>query len=300
MIMKNIDLNCWMANLPDELKLTQINIPGTHDSTACYASFSFVSKTQSLTVAQQLDAGVRFFDFRFCLENDTFYAKHGIASCKKSRGFFAEKLTADDVVSDCISFLTANPTETILFALRDTTGAQGDAFFSKFYSKYICNNSKLWFTQNRIPTLKEVRGKITLLRNVDVDKNKFTDNNSGINFRPPYIGTKKVDDWRRGDILSIETDEKYSEVFIQDSYKVNGMKKWGTIKRFLDLPLRNDEFNVCMTSCVGVRGPYFNAKMINKKIMGYIFEKGKMYGIVAMDFVDKNICEKIILVNENC
>lgn len=294
--MNKINLNRWMASLSGGLKLTQINIPGTHDSTTCYVSFSFISKTQSLTVEKQLNAGVRLFDFRFSLKNGEFFAMHSIASCKKSRGPFAKKLTADEVVADCISFVKNNPTETILFLLRDTTGTEN--FFAQFYSRYIQTNAQFWYLENRIPTLDETRGKIVLLRNVDVDKNVFTDLNSGIDFRPPYVGSTYVDDWKTGEMCSIETGKAFAKVHIQDSYKVEGKKKWGTVKRFLESELDSADFNVCTTSCTGIRLPYFNAKMINRELMNFSFEKGKTYGIVMSDFVTAELCYTVIASNK--
>lgn len=279
------------------LTLTEINIPATHDSTACYASFSFISKTQSLTVAGQLNAGVRFFDFRFSFKNGVFFAKHGMASCKKSRGLFAEKLTADEVVADCLEFVKSNPTEAIHFVLRDTSGT--DNFYGEFFSRYIQNNEKLWYLENRIPTLDEVRGKIVLLRNTDVDINKFSDKNSGIDFRPPYVGSTVVDDWKTGNMCSIETGEPFAKVHIQDSYKVEGKKKWGTVKRFLESELDSADFNICTTSCTGIRLPYFNAKLINRELMEFKLQKSRIYGVIMADFITAELCERIIASNRD-
>ncbi|MBQ8209487.1 MAG: hypothetical protein IJZ35_02755 [Clostridia bacterium] len=284
-----------MKIIPDDVKITGINIPATHDSAACFASFSLISRTQSLTVAEQLNAGVRFFDFRFSLENGEFFAKHGIANCKKSKGLFAPKLTADEIVAHCIDFVKSNPTETVLFVLRDTTGSKN--FFSEFYSRYIENNSSMWYLNNSIPLLGEVRGKIVLLRNVNTHSDMFNDTNSGINFRPPYVGSTYVDDWKTGELCSIETGKAFAKVHIQDSYKVEGKKKWGTVKRFLESDLNSDDFNVCAASCTGIRTPYFNAKYINSELMKFTFNKDKCYGIVMMDFVTAELCDKIIESN---
>lgn len=286
-----------MSSLSGDLTLTEINIPAAHDSAACYVDYSFISRTQSLTVEKQLNAGVRFFDFRFSLNNGVFFAKHSIASCKKSRGIFAKKLTADDIVSDCLDFIKKHSSETIMFALRDTSGANN--FFNEFYSRYIQNNEQFWFLENRIPVLNEVRGKIVLLRNVGVDSEEFSDKNSGIDFHPPYIGSTFVDDWKTGDLCSIETGRPFAKVHIQDSYKVEGRKKWGTVKRFLESDLDSENFNICTSSCTGIRLPYFNAKLINKNLMKFNFEKGRIYGIVMMDFVTPELCEKIVAVNNN-
>lgn len=295
----NFNTSRWMEALPDNLKLTQINFPGTHDSSACYSSFSFISKTQGLTISEQLNAGVRYFDFRFELTDDVFYAKHGIASCKSGRGFLSFGMTADDVVGYCREFLRENPSEAILFQLKDTTGARGNEFFSEFCSRYIESNSSLWFVKNTIPTLADVRGKIVLLRVAGADKDKFSDKNSGINFSEyPYVGSRITDDWRIGKVRSLESGAAFAEMFVQDSYKVEGNRKWGTIKRFLTSPLSSEVFNICTTSCIGFKNPRFNALKINGKLMSFDFEKGKTYGIISMDFAFCELCRKIIMSND--
>ena len=57
--------NGWMSKIDGETPITAINIPGTHDSATEYVSFAFVSRTQALSIAEQLEAGVRYFDMRF-------------------------------------------------------------------------------------------------------------------------------------------------------------------------------------------------------------------------------------------
>ena len=46
--------------------LSQVNIPGTHDSATskCPPLIEFSARTQSLTIGDQLRAGIRFFDMR--------------------------------------------------------------------------------------------------------------------------------------------------------------------------------------------------------------------------------------------
>ena len=102
----------WMEDMFDvirERKLYQLTLPGTHDSGAYdlssqvktpgsrssipqwveglrrYQFFRGVvnkvildfSVTQSLPIAVQLDAGIRYFDFRVCLHEGEFHAHHG-------------------------------------------------------------------------------------------------------------------------------------------------------------------------------------------------------------------------------
>lgn len=289
-----------MASLPDEKLITDINIPGTHDSATCFVAFSFISRTQHLTVDEQLENGVRYFDFRFRYENDVFKASHSIATCKKSKGFFAQELTAADIVKMCLEFLEKNPTETILFQLKETISGTGDRFYSDFYERYIRDNQNKWYLKNAIPAIGEARGKIVLLRVVSADKEKFDDSDSGIDFTSyPYVGTKQVDSWFKSDICRLVTSEKYATMFVQDSYKVEGKKKWGTVTRFLE---NKDEcdFKICLTSCTCCFVPSINVRYINKQLKKYDFKEGKRYGIIASDYIDSEICSSIIESNFSC
>lgn len=284
----------WMASVPDSRLITDMNIPGTHDSAACFCAFSFISRTQSLTVSQQLNAGVRYFDFRFRYTSGKFVASHSIATCKKSKGVFAEELKADDIVSECIAFLKENPQETILFQLKETVSNTGTEFYAQFYDRYIKNNPSFWYVKNEIPALGQVRGKIILFRVAGVDNNAFDDGNSGIDFtRYPYVGSRDVDDWRLVDICSIETKKPYAKLFVQDSYKVEGKKKWGTVTRFLENRNRGD-LNICLTSCTCFFVPRINVKYINSQIRKYDFQKNGNHSIIVTDYIDERICSLII------
>ena len=287
----------WMSELSDSLKLTQINMPGTHDSACRYLDFGFISQTQYLSVADQLNIGVRYFDFRFKYAKSKFIANHSICYCRKKFGFWNEILLADDIVKECVDFIRENPTETILFQLKEAESNAGNDFYNEFYKKYIADCLDLWFLQNRIPTMSEARGKIVLLRAVSVDAERFTDENCGVDFTAyPYVGSYNVDDWKRGEIRML-SGEKYAGMYVQDSYKSEGMHKWGTVTRFLESGLSDEDFNICLTSCTRVFVPRFNAPKINKLIKQYNFTKGRLCGIIATDFIDAEICEKIISSN---
>ena len=47
----------WMAELPDELPLNQIVIPGTHDSATQFVTMAFFGKCQSKSIPRQLESG---------------------------------------------------------------------------------------------------------------------------------------------------------------------------------------------------------------------------------------------------
>ena len=83
----------WMSGIPDDRYLCEINLPGTHDSATAYCkntTDNYVqllgrpvfnsgeyARTQSLTLSEQLNAGVRYLDLRFAPKEGTLLLCHG-------------------------------------------------------------------------------------------------------------------------------------------------------------------------------------------------------------------------------
>ena len=178
-----MDIKNWMKNVDGGKLISELTIPGTHDS-ATYkmddsSGFGYV-KTQTLSIEKQLGAGCRFLDIRLKVSRDHLSAFHG--------SFFL-KLFFGEILNFLKTFLSQNPTETILMSIKNEDGIDSDAahFEQVFITEYLDPNAQLWYTKNRIPQLREVRGKIVLLRRfkkligymdlgIDFD---LGDNNSG-------------------------------------------------------------------------------------------------------------------------
>ena len=64
------DGNNWMGLLNGNLSLASLSIPGTHDSGASYEYWSGTAKCQDISIASQLDIGIRFLDIRCRHENN--------------------------------------------------------------------------------------------------------------------------------------------------------------------------------------------------------------------------------------
>lgn len=289
----------WMSSIRSDVPITAINMPGTHDSATKYVNFSLISKTQDGSIAEQLYRGARYFDMRYELKDgEKLVAVHSIADCKKAYGFFAEDLTAVDAVKMCSDFLKNNPGETVLFQLKEGNGDAGTAFFDAFYKQCIEGQEDLWYLENRVPTLGEVRGKIVLLRVVDVDTSRFDDHNSGIDFSAyPHVPEKDVINFIRGDIKKLSDGSTYAQMYVQDSYKLGGDKKWEAVTTFLESDLDSNDFNICLTSCIGLGIPLMNSRIINHRLRKYDFKDGETYGIIAMDHAPEDICRSIYMTN---
>jgi len=106
----------WMSYLNDGIPLSQVNLPGTHDSCTQYVSFSYSLRCQDTSVAEQLNNGFRYLDLRVRLAeaedgSQKLLMCHSFGKCRKEKSRSSEKLYFDDVVSDVMEFLTANPSE---------------------------------------------------------------------------------------------------------------------------------------------------------------------------------------------
>ena len=145
----------WMASVPDGTLLSQLTIPGTHDSASLYENATSLgfAKTQDLNLTQQLNLGVRFFDIRLNKNLDVYH------------GPVFQHLTFAQVITACADFLRTNPGETILMLINasdpKTNRKNPDAFASAVSNAM---NGGLWSLGTGVPTLGSVRGKIQLLR----------------------------------------------------------------------------------------------------------------------------------------
>ena len=56
----NFDKNNWMSRLDGEKYISDISVPGTHDTCALYEPLRELAKCQMYTVTDQLNMGVRY------------------------------------------------------------------------------------------------------------------------------------------------------------------------------------------------------------------------------------------------
>ena len=288
----------WMKNLPDETFLSEINIPGTHNSTTRFCQYSFFSCCQKASVFEQLCMGVRFLDLRVEKNGSSLHLVHAGAKCRKSasdKGF----LMLEDVLGECEIFLKANPTETVIISLKCDHGDTSENTFDTFFENYL--NSDLWYKENRIPQLSEVRGKAVFFNrfSIDCEKNYYTDSNTGLNFsgwkdQGKYIGKTHLSS------VMVRRDETDGEpVFIQDWYKLSPKKKWKhTVLPTLDNPPCRSGVFISFFSCGNLlHNPKKCAKYINKKFLKENLVPMKKYGWLLFDFITEKICRKVVLTN---
>ncbi len=195
-IMSSAALSSWMATVDGAWPISSLSLPGTHNSPAYHYALPSV-RCQAVDVRSQLDNGVRFLDVRVSV-NPTGEAQHPHADPRRLltlvHSVFPIGLLGahhfDELYDAVCAFLDANPSETVLISLkREGTGKGSDEDLAQqLLQNYIGGpsaehqppNAQRWYTESRVPSLNDVRGRIVLIRRFRLpDNDTFKQLNGG-------------------------------------------------------------------------------------------------------------------------
>ncbi len=260
----------WMARLNDNAQITQLSIPGTHDSGATHSIFDVAGKCQDISIKEQLAIGVRFLDLRLQMKNNEFDIVHS---------FVKQTLTFKDVLNDITNFIKQNPSEFLIISIKkeaesfsSTLGFE-ELLLQDFnpYGDLICLDGSL------PKTLGEARGKIYVLSRYDATV--------GI---PAYSG------WKDDDSCTI------GNIYVQDNYSVpNFSDKKQSITTAFDFASNNTDFLILnFTSCYLDSGfPPTYAGGIAKDVNPWLIESLKQgsgnVGVIVADFITDDLARAI-------
>ena len=297
----------WMKNLPDDLLISEINLPGSHNSGTNAVQLAFFAKCQSRTVYEQLADGIRFLDIRLCLEpsgakdrGSVLQLMHGMAACKNKSGLIAKNLYLEDVLDQCYSFLRANPSETIVFSVKKEYGDSPISEFQQALDDTIRKNQDKWLFTDRIPTLSQARGKLILLRRYNDD--------AGLKLRAgfPFLWTNQ-NGYEQPELNTVRRDNGTYTLWVQDRYEYNSGNKWQAFLAGYFLEVKDAPENCVLLNYLSTKGelplgcPYFFARTLNKKLMNYNFPVYEEYppriGWIILDFSSPQLAEKIYSTN---
>lgn len=299
-----MDLSNWQALLPDNIPLSTINLPGTHNSSTQFVNLSPFSRCQGKSILQQLEMGARLLDIRLALGDEGFITVHGISNCRSAKNRNSALLTFDMVFNDIKTFLELHSTEAVVLSLNIGRGDKLDSFFPTFYRKFIEAYSRIWFLENRIPTLGESRGKLVLIRRCDLGKSDivFNDLNSGLNFTKmsKQESTKSHAVPLPNPVKMFDNKSKSFSLVVQDNYMLNPIAKWRkSVKPMLENA--NPGKGLITINFLSSAGfpffPFINAKYINNKFQRFHLIPECFYGWLVPDFLTKRLTSKIIKSN---
>lgn len=294
----------WMALVDGNTLLSDLTIPGTHDSAAYTSSLPFIA-TQTMDFQQQLDVGIRYFDLRCGVRNDIVELVHGPT-------FLGLRL--EEVLGVMYAWLHRYPTEALIVQVKqDRKPQKSSMHFSHAIWKVMAPHTKHWRTADDVPTLDELRGRIQLFRRFQ-----------GPSFFP--YGTD-VSRWQDNPSKPFTIHSPNGvEITVQDHYNFTEpeplpsliAKKGGNVSELLELASHDRDdghWYINFTSAYelnlwyqlphreialgGYWGFHWEAGM-NARLQGYLSETEgtrNRFGIVAMDFPSEDLIFALIQSN---
>lgn len=159
------DTRDWMSCIEDSKSIAHISIPGTHDSCARKGASGkplgtdafIATQNPKCTLKKQLEDGIRYIDIRCCVTNGVFSIYHGKYYLNIGFG---------DVLNQCVDFLNAFSSETIIMRIQQENSTVGDLEFLNIFNSHYSAYHKHMYLNTSIPELGEVRGKIVILTDV--------------------------------------------------------------------------------------------------------------------------------------
>ncbi|KAG8299047.1 hypothetical protein J6590_003016 [Homalodisca vitripennis] len=146
----------WMSNIQNHVRLSELAIPGTHDSSTFKGYGGDSATTQVLSFDQQLNYGIRFFDIRVRHYANAFALHHA---------FVYLHVNFDDFLDSVSNFLRSNPSETVLFRLKEEYDSEGNSrSIAETLQWYLYKHQGTYLkTNNRDINLGSARGKFIIL-----------------------------------------------------------------------------------------------------------------------------------------
>ncbi|MER0242958.1 phosphatidylinositol-specific phospholipase C [Streptomyces sp. HSW2009] len=237
----------WLADLADDTPVARLSLPGTHHSGVRIGGARIAC--QGRTIAEQLDAGIRYLDVRCRSYHSALVVHHGAV---------AQQLLFGSVLLTCEAFLRAHPSETVLLRLGQEHSTVPDAEFRRVFDLYQAGFRRLLRLDATLPTLGQARGKVVLL----ADHPKLP----GI----PYGDTK---------LLAVQEEETAPLAAKYRSIE----------RHFHHAAARPGKLYVNHVSSAHRSLPESNARYLNPRVHHFLTGHGRGLtglGVVAMDFPD--------------
>ncbi len=268
----------WMKYISDDALITDIAIPGSHDS-GCI-DMNYLAQTQDLTFAEQLKRGVRYFDIRVNKTADGLRIYHGPVN----------GVSYLSVLEDIADFVKTHPDEFLILDMSHfKNGSEPEVFalLEEYVGTehFLINDYENPRQAVDTMTLGEVRGKCLIL--IDRDETNFAGKN--------YLFERTND------------PEKYKNAVLTSLYEKKYNRR--TASYFVEnvIPFYIESFKSTeeglfvlqaqLTDAALVFGPRYSESRLVDKMNAFVYglyasENVGNVNIIMRDFVD---CEKSAL-----
>ncbi len=286
----------WMTGLSDKAYVHQISIPGTHDAgTGNGTTMDTFARTQELGLSDQFDAGIRAFDLRPSVDDNSLKIYHGI---------IATEISFENALDQLCDKLEENPTEFVVVVMRHEDDHENDATkaqWNELMEQTLTAEKYAPYMVEFKPdlTVEEARGKILVL-----SRDKYASTPVG-GYITGWTHSSSFNDQGNALITGASARIK-AQLYVQDFYETKDAMdtKLQSITTLLDYSVKlneatdhvwviNHTSGYSQISFVATADAYrLNAASTNKAVADYLSDEAKAgpTGLVMMDFagVDKS------------
>ncbi|KAL2885163.1 1-phosphatidylinositol phosphodiesterase [Ceratocystis lukuohia] len=272
----------WMGALADNVHLSSLSIPGTHNSMTDKVN-NKLAQTQNVGLAGQLDGGIRYIDISCRYINGVMMVYSGL---------FDTGYSFENALTTLFDFLDAHPREAVILRIQKGGILDESTEFLSSMKAHLAAGSKLG---NRaaehiyskkdgtiIPTLGEVRGKVLILQDFKTS--------------PPGL---------YGIPWSSQTVSYYNRKLAVG--RVLLPLKWKGIKSHISQSLSENDSRMRITyatASIGAKPIDISSKnglsfAMNRYIGRHLLiDEGDCFGVVVMDFPGYEVVKAIVKEND--
>lgn len=219
------DMSSFLSETDDERLLSDVVLPGTHDSVSFYGWPVAQCQSPDQPLFNQLMSGIRALDVRQAVVDGVLIAYHGIAP---------QRTSFSAILHTLYHFLREHPRECLVVSVKQEDSANTPPrVFSRLVREEIERSQGgmgMWWLENRIPRLGEVRGRCIMFSRFGGDGREWEGGLEGLGIHPTIWPDSKQE--------GFEWDLKGTTVRTHD---------WYSIPSLLSLP---EKTSLCIENLV--------------------------------------------------
>ncbi|XP_034152957.1 1-phosphatidylinositol phosphodiesterase-like isoform X2 [Esox lucius] len=252
----------WMEAIDDHKFISDITIPGTHDTMARHGGPE--AECQAWDLEDQLNAGIRYLDLHLFALKGHLYVMHGIVYEHKS---------FNEVLKTIKDFLLEFKSETVLISVK--SALFGKATVLELVGKIINDDKDVWVKPD-MPTMGKARGKVIFVQA------------PSFKLGVPLLETDNQGDYK---VHHIAAKEKKIATHLSEASGQCGK----------DAVVLSSSSGTGFGTLIGMfLTPKKVAKEINPwldKHLRQLSDNHKCFGVIAMDFPGFDLIQTIIKLN---